>query len=92
MSAGAQVAALCGVAVLLIALAIYIASRFQSSAEKRERKRRLAVHRLGRLGDALITEANDHTLYYSYRSAASITRHRRTSLRCANACRRSRSG
>jgi hypothetical protein len=66
MSAGAQVAALCGVAVLLIALAIYIASRLEGSPEKRERKRRLAVHRQGRLGDALITEATDQTLYYSY--------------------------
>ncbi|HTS75864.1 MAG TPA: hypothetical protein VMG40_06655 [Bryobacteraceae bacterium] len=66
MSAGVQVAALCGAAVLLIALAIYIASRFQNSPEKKERNRRLAVHRLGRLGDALITEATDQTLYYSY--------------------------
>lgn len=66
MSAGAQVAALCGVAVLLIALAIYIAMRFEGSPEKREKKRRLAVHRQGRLGDALITEATPSTLYYSY--------------------------
>jgi len=66
MSAGVQIAALCGIAVVLIALAIYVALRFQSSPEKRERKRRLAVHRQGRLGDALITEATDHALYYSY--------------------------
>lgn len=66
MSAGAQVAALCGVAVGLIALAIYIASRFHSSPEKRERRRRLTVHQHGRLGDALITEATLDTLYYSY--------------------------
>lgn len=66
MSAGAQVAALCGLAILLIALAIYIAMRFQSSPEKRERQRRLAVHRQGRLGDALITEATPTAIYYSY--------------------------
>ncbi len=29
-------------------------------------KRRLAVNRLGRLGDALITEATETALYYSY--------------------------
>ena len=33
---------------------------------KRERRRRLSVNRDGRLGDAIITEATDDTLYYSY--------------------------
>jgi len=67
MSAGTQIAVLIGVAVVLIALAIFIAFRVvRGSPEKRERKRRLAVHRQGRLGDALITEATGETLYYSY--------------------------
>jgi hypothetical protein len=66
MSAGTQIAALSGVAVVLIALAIFITLRVQGSPEKRERKRRLTVHRHGRLGDALITEATGDTLYYSY--------------------------
>lgn len=38
----------------------------QSNPEKRERKRRLELHRHGRLGDALVTEASDTMLYYSY--------------------------
>ena len=38
----------------------------QGNPEKRERKRRLDVHRHGRLGDAVITEANEDLLYYSY--------------------------
>jgi hypothetical protein len=38
----------------------------QSNPEKRERKRRLELHRHGRLGDALITEATEAMLYYSY--------------------------
>ena len=38
----------------------------QGSPEKRERKRRLELNRLGRLGDALITEADEAMLYYSY--------------------------
>ena len=43
-----------------------IALRVRGTPEKRERKRRLNVHRQGRLGDAMITEATDETLYYSY--------------------------
>jgi hypothetical protein len=38
----------------------------QTSPEKRERKRRLELHQHGRLGDALITEASETMLYYSY--------------------------
>ncbi len=66
MSAGTQIAALSGVAAVLIALAIVIVLRVRGTPEKRERKRRLTVHRQGRLGDALITEATSDTLYYSY--------------------------
>src|SRR5260370_15529701 len=67
LSPGVQVAALCGLAIALTALAIWIVLRVvHGSPEKRERKRRLYVHQNGRLGDALITEANETTLYYSY--------------------------
>ena len=66
MSAGTQIAVLIGVAVALVVVAILVALRVRGSPEKRERKRRLAVHRQGRLGDALITEATGETLYYSY--------------------------
>ena len=38
----------------------------QTNPEKRERKRRLELHQHGRLGDALITEASETMLYYSY--------------------------
>jgi hypothetical protein len=62
----AQIAALCGMAIVLVALAIYIAMRIHGTPEKREQKRRLKVNRLGRLGDALITEASDAAIYYSY--------------------------
>lgn len=40
--------------------------RVHGSPEKRERRRRLNVHRQGRLGDAMISEATDTTLYYFY--------------------------
>ncbi len=67
MSPVTQIAALSGLAILLVALAIYIALRVvQSNPEKRERKRRMIVNRLGRLGDALITEVSDSVIYYSY--------------------------
>jgi hypothetical protein len=62
----AQIAALCGVAVLLIALAIYIVLRVHGTPESRERKRRLSVNRTGRLGDAIITEVSETAIYYSY--------------------------
>jgi hypothetical protein len=38
----------------------------RTTPEKRERKRRLELHRHGRLGDALITEATEDMLYYTY--------------------------
>jgi len=66
MPVGAQIAALFGTAILLVAVAILIARQIQGTPEKRERKRRLTVNMEGRLGDALITEATDSALYYSY--------------------------
>jgi len=38
----------------------------RGNPEKREQKRRLELHRQGRLGDAMITEASTDALYYSY--------------------------
>jgi hypothetical protein len=66
MTEGVQVAALCAVSVALIALAVWIVMRVHGTPEKRERKRRLNVHRQGRLGDAMISEATESTLYYCY--------------------------
>src|SRR5580704_8336401 len=66
MTERVQVAALCGVSVALVALAIWIILRVHGTPEVRERKRRLSVHRQGRVGDAMISEATDHTLYYFY--------------------------
>jgi len=63
---GVQVTVLSGVAVGLIALAGVIVMRVHGTPEKRERKRRLTVHRQGRLGDAMISEATGSTLYYFY--------------------------
>jgi hypothetical protein len=49
-----------------IAVGAWIFIRKRRDPEKRERERRLRVHREGRLGDAIITEADEDALYYSY--------------------------
>ena len=66
MPASVEIAALCGLAAGLIALAIYIPLRLKASPEKREKKRRLNVNQIGRLGDAMITEASETAIFYSY--------------------------
>jgi len=67
MSPGGQLAILSGVAVVLIAVGIWIALRVSGGTpEKRERRRRLHVNLHGRMGDALETEGTDSLLYYTY--------------------------
>jgi len=66
VSPAAAIATLCGLAILLIALAIVVVLRVRGTPEKRERKRRQSVNRMGRLGDALITEFSESVIYYSY--------------------------
>jgi hypothetical protein len=66
MSPNTQIAVLCGVAAALVALAVWIGWRVRGTPQKRERKRRLNVHKHGRLGEAVVTEASEGVLYYSY--------------------------
>jgi hypothetical protein len=67
MSAHSQLAALGGLAAILIAIAGRIVSQaLRRNPEKRERRRRLRVSRTGRLGDALITEVSENLVYYTY--------------------------
>jgi hypothetical protein len=67
MPPNGQLALLSAIALALIVLGIWIALRMaQSTPEKREKRRRLHVHRHGRLGDALVVEATDSLLYYTY--------------------------
>jgi hypothetical protein len=67
MSPGTKLILLGAVGVGTIGFGVRLGRRLmQSNPEKRERKRRLELHRHGRLGDALITEATDAMLYYSY--------------------------
>ena len=47
-------------------LAMWRAVRSRLSPEKREQRRRLDLNAHGRLGDALLTECHEDTLYYTY--------------------------
>jgi len=47
-------------------LAMWRALRSRLSPEKREQRRRLDINLNGRLGDALLTECHENTLYYTY--------------------------
>ena len=67
MSVHAQLAALVGLAAILIAIAGGIVLQgLRRNPEKRERRRRLHLNRTGRLGDALITEVSEKLVYYNY--------------------------
>ena len=67
MSPGTKLVILGAVGAGAVGFGIRLTMRLmQGNPEKRERKRRLDVHRHGRLGDAVITEANEDLLYYSY--------------------------
>jgi hypothetical protein len=57
---------LAGLTLILVAAGIWIAFHFRGSPERRELRRRQSVNRQGRLGDAMVTEATETTLYYSY--------------------------
>jgi hypothetical protein len=55
------------VTLVLMVAAVWIGIRVaKGSPDKRERKRRLLVNLHGRLGEAMITEASDTALYYTY--------------------------
>jgi hypothetical protein len=66
MSPYAQLVAICALALVLGGAVWWIIVRMRGDPEKKERERRLRVHRDGRLGDALITEATEDALYYTY--------------------------
>src|SRR5437016_2321591 len=67
MSTPVAVTSFCVAAGILTGAGIWTARRLRRrDPAKRERQRRLLVHQYGRLGDALITEATDSALYYSY--------------------------
>jgi hypothetical protein len=50
----------------LALLAMWRAVRSRLTPERREQRRRLDINLKGRLGDALLTECHENTLYYTY--------------------------
>jgi len=65
-SASTQVTVLLIVSVALLVLGLYILFSMRRNTRDKEKRRRLAVNRYGRLGDATITEVDNDTVYYVY--------------------------
>lgn len=57
---------LSGGASILLALGVWVAFRFRRSPEERERRRRLAVGRTGRMCEALVTDFTGCVFEYTY--------------------------
>ena len=66
MQSTRQLAILLPIAGLLIAGLVWIVQRYRRPPGQRERRRRLAVSRLGRLCEAIIDDVSSDTIYYSY--------------------------
>jgi len=66
MTIGWQVGGLACLAAVLLATAVRILLSHRSTAEKKERMRRLVLSRRGRLADGTITEASESSIFYSY--------------------------
>jgi len=61
-----RLAVLALIAAGLFALAVLIIFRLRMTPLEKERRRRLAIHMFGRMGDGLLSDVQDNTLYYSY--------------------------
>jgi hypothetical protein len=67
MFLGVQIGLVCAVAVGLAMLVVWAFARRRTTPEKREYSRRRELQNTGRLGDALLSEVQDDTLYYTYK-------------------------
>jgi hypothetical protein len=67
MSTGALELSLLGLlAIVLMAVGAWVFLSSRLTASQREKRRRLAVNRTGRMGDANIIDVRDCVLFYSY--------------------------
>jgi hypothetical protein len=68
MSSGSalQLSILIALALLLIAAGIWLFLNSRQTVAERERKRRITINRIGRMGDATIIDVRDCVLFYSY--------------------------
>lgn len=66
-SPAAQLTILAILAVIVVAIGVKLVLSFiDRNPEKRERKRRMRVNQEGRVGDAMVLEVEDDTVYYAY--------------------------
>lgn len=63
---GIELFVLALLAVSLLAAGTWLVLNSRQTAAQREQRRRLAVNRAGRMGDATIVDVRDCVLYYSY--------------------------
>jgi hypothetical protein len=57
---------ICAGALAVLAVGIYLFVRWRRKPKDKEKRRRLMVNQVGRIGDATITDLQDDTLFYSY--------------------------
>jgi hypothetical protein len=62
-----ELAIVAGIAAVAIAAGSWLVMRRRKDPAERERIRRLAVNRSGRMADGNITDVADNTIYYSYK-------------------------
>lgn len=55
-----------GIAVVVTGGGVWYLTSLRKDPQEKERLRRLAVNQHGRMGDAMITDANETSIYYSY--------------------------
>jgi hypothetical protein len=65
-SAALQIVLLVWAASALLGVGFYFLSRLRRNPKDKEKRRRLQVNQVGRLGDATITEVQENTIYYEY--------------------------
>jgi len=63
---GWEIAVLVLLATALIGSGVWLYFNSRQTAAQRERRRRLAISRAGRMGDAMIIDVRDCVLFYSY--------------------------
>ena len=66
MPDGGELALVAAVGLLFAGLVTWLALRRRRSPEEKERQRRLAIHREGRLGVATVIDVSDNVLFYTY--------------------------
>jgi hypothetical protein len=61
-----QIFALFALAIVLAAIGVWLILQCRQTPLQREHRRRVAVHRHGRMGDATIVDVREQLLHYSY--------------------------